>query len=198
MLFKKVSEIDREKLPRENGVYLFRLNEKAALDGFENPDYFRIVYIGRAIKSSSIFGRFGRHIETSSKQTSSSGSTLRRSLGAIFKKKFSLKAYPRFSKKENKPDHIDNFNFILPENDYTKETILTNWMKENLEYFYIETKDAIELEKHLIKHLKPTLNDSIEHNPLRDKLHGEKGLRQKCKNEASNFSKKNYGFVPKN
>ena len=50
-------------------------------------------------------------------------------------KEFGLKAYPRFNKQKNIPDHIANFNFILPEDDHTKETILTNWMKENLEYF---------------------------------------------------------------
>ena len=93
MLFKKVSEIDREQLPRTNGVYLFRLNDNASLNGFENTNYCRIVYVGRAINSNTLYSRFGKHIESSSKQTSSSGSTFRRSLGAVLKNelKFNLK-----------------------------------------------------------------------------------------------------------
>ena len=185
MLFKKVSEIDREQLPRTNGVYLFRLNDSASLYGFENTNYCRIVYVGRAINSNTLYSRFGKHIESSSKQTSSSGSTFRRSLGAVLKNELKLIAYPR--RLINKKSEINNYNFILPGKDFTNENILTDWMKENLEYCFIESDNAEEFEKDLEKTIKPTLNDT-KHNPLQSKLFGrDESLRKICRKEAEKF-----------
>ena len=80
MLFKKISEIDREKLPRKNGVYFFKVSKNVNLHGFENLKNNRIIYIGRAAGyKKTIFSRFGNHIENNSGFTSSSNSTFRRS-----------------------------------------------------------------------------------------------------------------------
>ena len=202
MGFKKVSEINRGDLPRKNGVYFFRIVKGVDFYKFKNLENQRIVYIGRAIKTDNIFKRFGDHIENSKGRTSSSGSTLRRSIGSIFKKRWSLKGYPRIGS-DNKPNHVSNFNFIslniieeedLIIYDYKKEEKLTDWMKNNLEFCYIESENAKALEKELVSRYKPTLNDD-KCNPLKEKLFDE--LRPVCRKEAKEYSLKNFGFIPK-
>ena len=48
MKFENVKDIQRNNLPRKNGVYFFKLNKNVNLHGFENLKNNRIIYIGRA------------------------------------------------------------------------------------------------------------------------------------------------------
>lgn len=204
MLFKKVFEIDRDKLPRENGVYFFKLNRDVNLHGFENLKNNRIIYIGRAAGvKKTIFSRFGNHIENNSGFTSSSQSTLRRSLGALLKKDLKLIAYPRISV-HSKPNSIANYNFIIRTtieeqfiikhiDDHSKEEDLTSWMSQNLKFYYMVSNNSKGLEDELIEKYQPSLNKSI-HNPLSDKLFNN--IRKKCREEAKENCLKTYGFVP--
>ena len=204
MLFKKVSEIDREQLPRKNGVYFFKVSKNVNLHGFENLNNNRIIYIGRAAgNKKTIFNRFGNHIENNSGFSSSSRSTFRRSIGAILKKDLKLVAYPRISA-HNKPNSIPEFNFIKRTtiedqyinkhiDDHDKEDDLTSWMSQNLKFHYIVSKNPKALEDELIEKYQPSLNKS-KHNPLSDKLFNN--IRKECRDEAKNNCLKIYGYIP--
>ncbi|MDC0521611.1 hypothetical protein OAN93_02460 [Candidatus Marinimicrobia bacterium] len=206
MKFENICDINRGKLPRENGIYFFKLKKNINLNGFENLNNDRIIYVGRAAgKSNTIFGRFGDHVENNNGYTSSSNSTFRRSLGAILKKELKLIPYPRMSA-HNKPNHIANYNFIrrittLEEyitkhiDDYGKEEDLTAWMSLNLKFYYKVSNDPKGLESELIEQYRPSLNKSI-YNPLSDKLFNK--LRKKCRAEAKDYCLKTYGSLPNN
>ena len=189
MKFTSLKDVIRNELPRKSGIYIFRLNDGIDFLGFENNNNNRILYVGRAKNDKhNIFVRFGRHVEISPlSPTSSSGSTLRRSIGAIFKDRWNLKAFPRLDKEGN-PNHYSNYNFINNKK-YTKENLITNWMKNNLQYKYICSEDSEIKELEQIKKLKPTLNNH-SCNDLQKKLFGtckvskKMSLRGLCRQEA--------------
>ena len=104
--------------PSQGGVYAFYLKDHAALHPFPcKAD--GLVYIG---SSGNLASReYENHFDT----TSTGFSTLRRSIGAILKRKLSLNAIPRSS--GDSETNVRNYRF--EEGDQR----LTEWMKENLE-----------------------------------------------------------------
>jgi len=191
--FELVENIDIKDLPQTSGIYIFRLKKNVKMNGFENDQHKynkRIVYVGKAegIKKNknTIRKRFKSHTKDDS-----SGSTLRRSIGAIFKEEWNLKAFPR----NGNVEYASLYNFIDNES-IVNEKKITTWMKKHLEYRFIVSPEPIEKEKEYTKKFKPTLNDK-EYNPMQEKLFGKRlgggkrgpSLRTTCRKEAEKFCK---------
>jgi hypothetical protein len=124
-----------------------------------------------------------RDLKTHFVDTKTGHSTLRRSIGAIFKTHFKSTAFTRNG--TLKQVAIDNYRF-----DIESEKELTLWMKENLEIGYWEYDELTEnrklynIEEDLIIKLRPTLdldNRTRKYNIYAGNL---TVLRQICKDEA--------------
>tara|TARA_B100001250_G_scaffold7703_1_gene6502 strand:+ start:55 stop:639 length:585 start_codon:yes stop_codon:yes gene_type:complete len=181
--FKTLGYINVKDIPKEKGIYIFKVKKNVDMEGFENNKFKynkRIIYVGKVKieKSGDLRSRLKNHLSDNS-----SNSSFRRSIGAIFKKSWNLKAFP--SGKNPK-----NYNFIRisknKESGKENEVKITNWMKNNLEYrFIVDNSDK--LENIYIEKLKPTCNDD-EFNPLRHRLFGKNygpSLRTTCRVEAN-------------
>ena len=156
--------ISHAEVPSKCGVYGVFLKAPEELKGFsKNPD--GLIYIGcssdlrkRVCKQDFNSGETGR-------------SSLRRSIGAIFKEEFGLTAIPRDSGSSK-----DKYKF-LPEG----EEKLTNWMTNNLEVGICPSGDYESIKKELISLLKPPLRLDLWENPDKEEI---KELRVKCVDEA--------------
>lgn len=150
-----------------NGKYLPHI-EKA----IKNDE---IIYIGKTESS-----QLKRNANTHFASGKTGSSTVRKSIGAILKKKLSLIPIPR-----NDSDYAkgrkSHFKF-----DDEGELSLTEWMKTNLSisyYEYPKPRNEIEsLEYHLINSEVPILN--IDKNPRNSYLNVIKQLRRDCANHA--------------
>jgi len=110
-----------------------------------------VLYVGIAKESLN-----SRDIKTHFNSKRTGSSTLRRSLGAILKDDFKLKALPRSINKTEQDIYCYKF-------DVNGEDQLTKWMKNNLLVGYCVTENANylklrEIEEDVIKILKPTLD----------------------------------------
>lgn len=164
------------------GIYTFLLNDKSSLKEFGQPN--GVLYVGIA-KDSLADRDLGDHFNSNS----TGRSTLRRSLGAILKDNFNLKVFSRNG--TCKKREILNFVFNI-----SGDKQLTDWMNKNLIIGYWEDKHKIpynqlrDLEKHVIKALKPTLDldkRTRKYNPFADRLDS---LREICRVEATENTKK--------
>ena len=187
--FKTLRNINIKDIPKEKGIYIYKIKKNVDMKGFENNKFKynrRIIYVGK-VKidgNAHLRSRLDNHLKNNS-----SNSSFRRSIGAIFKKSWNLEAYPS-GKNSN------NYNFVKisknKENGIVirnneNELKITNWMKKNLEYrFIVDYTDK--LEDIYIEKLKPTCNDSKLFNPLKNRLFGENygpSLRTTCRVEAN-------------
>ena len=171
---KNKIDIQLNNFPNKQGIYAFYLSESANL--FEFGKEGQLIYLGISNKSLK-----QREITEHLKSGATGKSSLRRSLGAILKKRFNLTAIPRGG--ENDTKKFTNYKFI-------EEVDLTNWMIENLWISYyafnlsVENNKIRDLEKHLTLQLKPTLDLDIrtrKFNPLAKKIIA---LRKLCCLEA--------------
>ena len=141
------SQIDSVHVPENDrsGIYSVYARNQNCLPGITTPSN-GILYVGE----SGDLAKRG-HFETGKTRSSS----LRRSLGAILKKKLNLVAIPRGGVNDKR--RFSNFCFTEKGEDK-----LSEWMYENLEYaiyFYKEnTKNRRELEQEIIRISKPPLN----------------------------------------
>ena len=159
---------NQQQPPGGGGVYAIYLRSggsirryAAGLDG--------LVYIG---KSSNLAERdFETHFESGR----SGYSTLRRSIGAILKKKLALVATPR----SVGPSKTNTANYKFEPDG---EERLTKWMIENLDIAcYPFDGEYSELEDALIAEMRPVLNLKGWENPDRKEI---KNLRAYCADEA--------------
>ena len=159
--------ISLAEVPSKCGVYGAFLKAPEDLKGFsKNTD--GLIYIG---SSSDLREReFEHHLNSEN----TGFSTLRRSIGAIFKEDFGLKAIPRSSGPSK--TNVRNYKF-LPEG----EEKLTNWMTDNLGVGICPLGNYESIEKCLISFLMPSLNLTGWDSPYRKEI---KALRKKCVDEA--------------
>ena len=133
-----------------------------------------IIYIGKTEKSQK-----SRDAQTHFKSGKTGSSTLRRSLGAILRKKLNLEPIPR-SQTEIK---VRDYKFIEE-----SEKQLTEWMIENLSISFFEIDEGKRIirksEIFIIQELRPILN--ITHNSSNPYVGMLKELRAKCKKIAKN------------
>jgi hypothetical protein len=103
-------------------------------------------------------------------------STVPRSLGAILKQQLGLEAEPRAPGPS--PANVACYRFTE-----AGEQALTNWMRVHLECAFQVVEDGTrDLERQLIKELKPPLNLNGWSNPCRAWL---RDLRKDCRTEAN-------------
>ncbi|MBI4946385.1 MAG: hypothetical protein HY840_08295 [Bacteroidetes bacterium] len=165
------------------GLYAFILTDKSNLKQFGKGG--QIIYVGKAEDSLK-----KRDFKTHFNDKRSGNSTLRRSIGAIFKTKFNSTAFTRNGTLDKIA--IDNYKF-----DIESESKLTSWMKQNLEIGYWEFDSLKEneilydIEEKIIIKLRPTLDldkRTKKYNIFANKL---SALRQICKNEARHNAMEN-------
>lgn len=137
-------------IPDRKGVYLIMLKEKCKLPLTEY-DYIckkvfnkDVIYVG--ISNNSLRKRdYKQHFNGNA-----GSSTLRKSIGSLLK----FKKIPRSL---NKNDGKTKFN----EKD---ELFISNWMKSNLEFYYLCIDNTETVEEFLIANLNPPLNISKNYN----------------------------------
>ena len=138
------------EIPDEKGVYLILLRKGSKLPKtdvdytcqkvFENE----VVYVG--ISNRSLRKRdFRQHFNGNA-----GSSTLRKSIGSLFK-------FKKISRSLNQDDGKTKFN----EKD---EQFISNWMKSNLEFYYLVCNNTNAIEEYLIEKLNPPLNISKNYN----------------------------------
>ena len=155
-----------------SGVYAFFLQTPGELGRF-SIEADKPIYVGF---SSNLASRIHKnHLDSES----TGSSTLRRSLGAIFKDKLRLTAIPRNVGKSE--SNVRNYRF---QNE--GEERLTFWMRKHLEVGIVEVgiatvSDPKLLESELVASLKPLLNLKGWSNPDRAEI---TTLRKVCANEA--------------
>jgi hypothetical protein len=169
---------DLSNLPNEQGIYAFYIDNTNDLGKFGKPG--QLIYVGLSEKNLN-----SRDTETHLKSGQTGWSTLRRSIGAILKKKLKLIA----QKRDINPKKLraDKYKF-----DEKGEIKLTEWMMNNLKMGYWSTskpltKDKLrnEEEKAIIM-LKPTFDldrRTKKFNPLAIELDD---LREICRQEVKN------------
>lgn len=154
-------------LPSRSGVYGVLLNETSTLPGLKSGG---LIYIGKA----HVLARRG-HFKTEN----TSRSTLRRTLGAVLKRKLRLRAFAR---------NASDFSHYLF--DESGEKRLTEWMESNLRIgFSLVEDDIADIEKRLIRYCEATLNLSHWANPQSALI---RELRKVCVEEASRSGMRNY------
>ena len=159
--------ISHAEVPSKCGVYGVFLKAPEELKGFsKNTD--GLIYIGCSSNLSK------REFEQDFNSGETGRSTLRRSIGAIFKEEFGLTAIPRNS--GSSENNVRNYKF-RPEG----EERLTNWMADNLEVGVCPSGNYESIKKELIPLLMPPLSLKWWENPDREKI---KALRKKCADEA--------------
>jgi hypothetical protein len=170
------SSVDHTNYPNSPGIYTFVLIENSMLKQFGTGE--KIIYVGIAKDSLR-----KRDLNTHFRTGRTGHSTLRRSIGAILKQQLKLIALTRNG--TTAQTSIDNYKF-----DTDGDQRLSDWMLDNLKIGYWEDQNKIpygelrQLEKDLIKELKPTLdldNRTRKFNPLASELDA---LRRICKKEA--------------
>jgi len=169
---------DLNKLPDEQGIYAFYIDNTTDLGKFGKPG--QLIYVGLSQKNLN-----SRDTETHLKSRLTGWSTLRRSIGAILKTKLKLTA----QKRDINPKKLraDKYKF-----DEKGEIKLTEWMINNLKMGYWSTskpltKDKLrdEEEKAIIM-LKPSLDldkRTKKFNPFAIELDD---LREICRQEVKN------------
>lgn len=148
------------EIPDEKGVYLMLLRKGSKLPKTE-CDYNcqkvfgkEVVYVG--ISNSSLRKRdFKQHFNGNA-----GSSTLRKSIGSLFK-------FKKISRSLNQDDGKTKFN----EKD---EQFISNWMKSNLEFYYLVCNNTNATEEYLIEKLNPPLN--ISKNYSQENLEFRKSL----------------------
>jgi hypothetical protein len=158
---------DASSLPPESGLYALYLRDPGSKCGLVVPKD-GLIYVGRSdnLRKRDTSQHF-RSEETSS-------STVRRSVGAIFKRSWRLIAEPRnYGRRDGDFTH---YQF-----DRTGETKLTEWMLANIDIGYCAETDAASQESDVISNLEPPLNLQGWDNPQRPRI---KRLRKRCANEA--------------
>jgi hypothetical protein len=130
-----------------------------------------IIYIGKTEKSQR-----SRDANTHFKSGKTGSSTVRRSIGAIFRESMDLHPIPR-SESDILKNRRSHFKF-----DMESESKVTSWMQSNLSlsfYEYPRSKEEIEsLETQLIQKLVPILN--LSKNPSNPYGRLISGLRKQC------------------
>ena len=149
------------------GVYALFLSDHRALSAVTVGDH-DVLYVGMTGRNSKARSHF---------QGRSSGSSPRRSLGALLKDELQLTAYSRGRGLTKK----DSTHYCFREHG---EAALTAWMKRYLIYSYIVVSTNLwEVEKRLISRLTPPLNIDDDWDnpdqPLIDRL------RKVCREEAA-------------
>lgn len=162
--------LDEDCPSRHPGVYAFFLRERAILPGCGQASD-EPIYIGKC--ESAFEAR--RHFHC----LDSSGSTFRRSLGALLRGAGELECevHPReFRTRPTRPS-FQNFRF-----SQEAEKKLTDWMFRNLEYSFEAIDGPIEpVEKLHIQEWNPPFNLQIGKHPFRICL---LNLRKDCRAEA--------------
>ncbi|MCG2784603.1 MAG: hypothetical protein L6461_05815 [Anaerolineae bacterium] len=173
--FKGISRFSTEK-----GIYAI------GFDGIEFPLASAIhkikpndiIYIGKAEDSQR-----ERDANSHFKSDQTGHSTVRRSLGAILRKKLGFMPVPRsFTETSNK--RFVNYKYSLE-----GENKLTEWMIDNLSLSYWEWNDSIEnlrkAEKQVIRFFTPILN--LANNPNNDWRSEIQDLRAECADLAKQY-----------
>tara|TARA_Y100000310_G_C20591702_1_gene768418 strand:- start:422 stop:964 length:543 start_codon:yes stop_codon:yes gene_type:complete len=158
----------RSILPNNPGVYLIFAKKEINFN-FKKIKQGELLYVGKSEKSLSD-RKAKQHF--SSKRTGSS--TVRRSLGAIFKTKFNLKCFLRGKGNSDNDSKCYIFNI-------EGEEKLTKWMDENLLMSFIKTMETKNTEHLLIEKFNPPLNIMKATHQYVEIL---KKLRAICKIEA--------------
>ena len=141
---------NKDLIPDSSGVYIIVLKAKSKLPKV-NCDCIctklfdrEVIYVG--ISSKILRKRdYGQHFNGNA-----GSSTLRKSLGSLF----GFKKIPRSA---NQDDGKTKFN-------ETDESFITNWMKNNLEFYYLTHPNYVAIENLLIEKLNPPLNLSKNYN----------------------------------
>ena len=162
--------------PRKAGIYALFLATGTKLPNFSQAE--ELVYVGIA-KDSLRDRDFAQHF----KNGQSGRSTLRRSLGAVLKGQLNLISIPRGGEGDSK--RFDNYKFTD-----IGETLLTNWMEENLEIGYWVPNEPLTYErlrakeKEVTMDLKPVLD--LDRRTRRFNVYADRldSLRQICKIET--------------
>lgn len=169
---------DISNLPKEQGIYVFYIDNTNDLGKFGKPG--QPIYVGLSEKNLN-----SRDTETHLKTGQTGWSTLRRSIGAILKAKLKLTAEKRDN--STKKLRADKYKF-----DEKGERELTEWMMNNLKMGYWSTskpltkdKLRIEEEKVIIK-LKPTLDLDIRTKKFNLLAIELDALRESCRQEVNN------------
>ena len=179
-IFKKMIDskkpVSTAEYPDRPGLYAIFLVAGGVLGEFAIGG--KIIYFGKAEDSLS-----QRDFKTHFSSGGTGRSTLRRSIGAILKKEYGLKAIPRSPKRSKQDLYCYKFS-----ND--GEQILTTWMMKNLEIgFHVPTPELFddglkELEGKMLIYVKAPLDldqRTKSFNPLAENL---QKLRSICKEEA--------------
>lgn len=164
--------------PSVAGIYAFFLADNSNLHDFGKVG--QIIYIG--IAKDSLHKRdFNQHFKTGK----TGSSTVRRSVGAILKKKLNLTAIPRGEKHDKRRYRYYKF---------VEEQILTDWLNKNIKIGYwipeqtITYKELRNIEKQITIELKPTLdldNRTRKFNPFANKLNS---FKEVCIEEAKKMN----------
>lgn len=166
-------------IPTIPGIYGIFLTAGISLEDLHLSQ--DLIYVGKA--EDSIEKRIlGGHF----KSNKSGSSTLRRSLGAILKQTLNLQAIPR-SESPSDLNRFLNYKFAN-----SSETILTEWMEENLEIGFCARPDASKselknTESQAILEAQPLLNLNKWANPQAGEI---MRLRKACASEAEHVSLK--------
>ena len=163
------------------GLYAFILAEKSDLKIFGKGG--QVIYVGKAEDSLT-----KRDLKTHFSDRGTGRSTLRRSIGSIFKTDFRSIAFTRNGTLDQTA--IDKYKF-----DSVGENKLTLWMKQNLEIGFWEfdnekeSETLYDLERKVINKLRPTLD--LDPRTEKSNIYADRltALRQFCKNEARQNAK---------
>lgn len=138
------------EIPDEKGVYMILLRKNSKLPKVECDCICQkvfereVIYVG--ISNSSLRKRdFKQHFNGNA-----GSSTLRKSIGSLFK-------FEKIPRSLNQDDGKTKFN----EKD---EKFISDWMKSNLEFFYLVSNKSNAIEDFLIEKLNPPLNISKNYN----------------------------------
>jgi hypothetical protein len=171
-IFKEINRtrgpVGSHQLPDRSGVYALFLREDLLTCGLV-PSGDCCIYIGISVNLAQRL--FKNHFATDN----TGSSTVRRSLGALLKKRMQLKAMARSG-------GISETNFRNFRFDLEGEKRLTKWMRKNLEIGFCVVEDSIgEMERGLLSELNPVLNLKGCRSPLRQIIIE---LRKACVAEA--------------
>ncbi len=161
------------KTSSHSGIYLIFHKNIQEIIGEDSNEY-NIVYVGKTKNFSQ------REYETHFNSGGSGFSTLRRTIGAVLKEEFKLKAIPRSA--GDSETNWRNYKF-----NFDGEEKITKWMKENLLISVLETNDIDSVETKFIEFVKPIFNLTGWNNPYAKDI---KAKRKICAEEAKKQLKK--------
>ena len=146
--------------PAKPGVFAIFISDPYQLRDVE-VDQSGLLYIGKS--KFELRGRIQKLLRQS-------GSTLRRSLGAVLRETLDLHPEPDVMSKYQWQYH------------FADETRLDEWIHSHLRYsFYVIERDFNKIQKALIQQLRPPFNLSKWKNPQLEKV---RGLRRLCGRDA--------------